>query len=66
MSDFADVPFREFKKEKKMWKRLLHFLLRCLCFSPSYLLSFNPTSYDFYLSTGTANEIRENFSVLAK
>ncbi len=28
--------------------------------------SFNPTSYEFYLSTGTVNEIRENFSVLAK
>ncbi len=28
--------------------------------------SFNPTSYEFYLSTGTANEIRENFSSFAK
>ncbi len=28
--------------------------------------SFNPTNYEFYLSTGTANEIRENFSSLAK
>lgn len=28
--------------------------------------SFNPTSYEFYLSTGTVNEIRENFSTIAK
>ena len=28
--------------------------------------SFNPTSYEFYLSTGNTAEIRENFSVLAK
>ena len=28
--------------------------------------SFKPTSYEFYLSTGTVNEIRENFSTLAK
>ncbi len=28
--------------------------------------SFNPTSYEFYLSTGTAQEIRDNFSVLVK
>ncbi len=28
--------------------------------------SFNPTSYEFYLSTGTANEIRDNFRALVK
>ena len=28
--------------------------------------SFNPTSYEFYLSTGTAQEIRDNFSAIAK
>lgn len=28
--------------------------------------SFNPTSYEFYLSTGTAAEIRNNFSTVAK
>ena len=28
--------------------------------------SFNPTSYEFYLSTGNTAEIRENFSTLAK
>ncbi len=28
--------------------------------------SFNPTSYEFYLSTGTAQEIRNNFSALVK
>ena len=28
--------------------------------------SFNPTSYEFYLSTGNTDEIRENFSALAK
>ena len=28
--------------------------------------SFNPTSYTFYLSTGTADEIRDNFSAIAK
>ena len=27
--------------------------------------SFNPTSYEFYLSTGTVNEIRDNFSAIA-
>lgn len=28
--------------------------------------SFNPTSYEFYLSTGTVSEIRSNFSTVAK
>lgn len=28
--------------------------------------SFNPTSYEFYLSTGTTGEIRNNFSTLVK
>lgn len=28
--------------------------------------SFNPTSYEFYLSTGDVDEIRENFSTLVK
>lgn len=30
------------------------------------LRSFNPTSYEFYLSTGTTEEIRANFSTVAK
>lgn len=28
--------------------------------------SFNPTAYEFYLSTGTADEIRDNFMAIAK